>query len=219
MTRAVKIRPTAASLLMSQRYIASATQRLLEKQTVNVPTMGDSITEGTVVEWTAQVGQKVQVDDVVAMVETDKVTVEIKAESEGVVTQQFCDVDETVEVGAPLYEIDGDAEATVEASDASMTSTTTTTTTSSEPVPVASPAPAKTAVEKKQQHRVPSIKFLGKEGWALRLRGILEPEPVYIPPNYGRPAFSEEEMEALMMGGASLAPEVKGYSYGASFQA
>jgi len=37
-----------------------------------------------------EVGQKVQVDEVVAMVETDKVTVEIKAESKGVVMQQFC---------------------------------------------------------------------------------------------------------------------------------
>ena len=48
--------------------------------------------QGTVVEWTAQVGQAVNVDDVVAMVETDKVTVEIKAEVQGVVTQQFCKV-------------------------------------------------------------------------------------------------------------------------------
>jgi len=118
-----------------------------------------------------------------------------------------------------LYEIDGDAEATVEASDASET-TSTETTTRSEPEPVAALAPVPSSVEKKQQHRVPSIKFLGKEGWALRLRAIPEPEHVYIPPNDGRPAFLEEEMEALMMGGASLAPEVKGgYSYGASFHA
>lgn len=69
-----------------------------------------------------------------------------------------------------------------------------------------------------QQHRVPSIKFLGKEGWAKRLAGTPEPEMVYIPPNYGRPMFSEEEMEALILGGASLAPEVVEYSYGAQFK-
>jgi len=45
--------------------------------------------QGTIVEWTAQVGQAVKADDVVALVETDKVTVEIKAEIEGVITQQF----------------------------------------------------------------------------------------------------------------------------------
>jgi len=45
----------------------------LEKITVKVPTMGDAITEGTVVEWVKSVGDPVAVDDVVALVETDKV--------------------------------------------------------------------------------------------------------------------------------------------------
>ena len=54
--------------------------------------MGDSITEGTIVEWTAQVGQMVKEGDVVALVETDKVTVDIKAEIDGVLIQQFGEV-------------------------------------------------------------------------------------------------------------------------------
>lgn len=45
----------------------------MEKITVKVPTMGDAITEGTVVEWVKSVGDPVAVDDVVALVETDKV--------------------------------------------------------------------------------------------------------------------------------------------------
>ncbi len=45
--------------------------------------------QGTIVEWTAQIGQAVKDGDVVAMVETDKVTVEIKAEMDGVITQQL----------------------------------------------------------------------------------------------------------------------------------
>lgn len=40
-------------------------------------------------EWTAQVGQMVKADDVVALVETDKVTVDIKATMDGVLTKQF----------------------------------------------------------------------------------------------------------------------------------
>jgi len=51
--------------------------------------MGDSITEGTIVEWMAQVGQKVEEEDVVALIETDKVTVDIKATTAGVITQHF----------------------------------------------------------------------------------------------------------------------------------
>ena len=43
-------------------------------------------------EWTTSIGQAVQDGDVVALVETDKVTVEIKAEGDGVVTQQFGEV-------------------------------------------------------------------------------------------------------------------------------
>jgi 2-oxoglutarate dehydrogenase E2 component (dihydrolipoamide succinyltransferase) len=42
-----------------------------------------------VVEWTAEIGQAVNEGDVVALIETDKVTVDIKAEIGGVLTQQF----------------------------------------------------------------------------------------------------------------------------------
>lgn len=45
--------------------------------------------QGTIVEWTAAVGQAVKEGDVVALVETDKVTVDIKAEKNGVIVQQF----------------------------------------------------------------------------------------------------------------------------------
>lgn len=45
--------------------------------------------QGTIVEWTAAVGQAVKEGDVVALVETDKVTVDIKAKSDGVIVQQF----------------------------------------------------------------------------------------------------------------------------------
>jgi len=213
--RLIVARPCSAAQFVSiqQRCIASSTSAMLDKQTIKVPSMGDSITEGTVVEWTAQVGQAVKVDDVVAMVETDKVTVEIKAEAEGVVTQQFCEIDASVEVGAPLYEIDSDAEATVEASSEPAAPSNNV---EEEAAPVA--VAAKPAKSTSSHKRVPLIKFLGKEGWAQRLMGIPEPEPIYVPPNYGRPSFSEEEMEALILGGASLAPEVVDYSYGAKFQ-
>jgi 2-oxoglutarate dehydrogenase E2 component (dihydrolipoamide succinyltransferase) len=61
----------------------------MEKITVNVPSMGDSITEGTIVSWTVNVGQSVKEGDVLALVETDKVTVDIKAQMDGIITAQF----------------------------------------------------------------------------------------------------------------------------------
>lgn len=39
-----------------------------------------------------------------------------------------------------------------------------------------------------------------------------------VPSNYGRPKFTEDEMEALMLGGANLVPDVKKHSSGAVFK-
>jgi pyruvate/2-oxoglutarate dehydrogenase complex dihydrolipoamide acyltransferase (E2) component len=41
------------------------------------------------VEWVAQLGEAVKDGDIIAMVETDKVTIDIKAEMDGVITQHF----------------------------------------------------------------------------------------------------------------------------------
>ena len=46
---------------------------------MNVPSMGDSITEGTMVEWLKDVGDYAAEDEVIAIVETDKVSVDIRA--------------------------------------------------------------------------------------------------------------------------------------------
>ena len=128
-----------------------------------------------------------------------------------------------MEVGADLYELDTDVEATVEASVApSIPPTTAKEVGKEQPTPKAvtpkpSP-PAATPQPKTQQHRMPSIQFLGKEGWSHKL--AVAPELPPLPPlpiNFGRPKFSEEEIEALMTGGASMAPNVKQHSYGAKF--
>ena len=136
--------------------------------------------------------------------------------------------DETVEVGAPLYEIDTDATASATGasgggsdSDSSSTESAETSPKSETPPPAAKEQqPTKsttTAPAAKKEHRTPSIQFLGKEGWAARLT----PEPVVelppIHPMFGRPAFSEEEMEAIMLGGAEQAPKVVAHSSGAKF--
>lgn len=50
-----------------------------------VPALGESITEGSISKWTKQVGDKVEIDDVVVIIETDKVTVDIKSTNAGIV--------------------------------------------------------------------------------------------------------------------------------------
>jgi pyruvate/2-oxoglutarate dehydrogenase complex dihydrolipoamide acyltransferase (E2) component len=127
--------------------------------------------------------------------------------------------DDTVEVGSDLYELDTEAEATVHASESAAPAATSSGGEKSSPpapaAPAKAPSPAPAPSKQTQQHRVPSIHFLGKEGWTHKLAGVPELPPV--PTNFGRPAFTEEEMEALMMGGANLVPNVKQHSDGAVF--
>jgi len=224
-----------------QRTIASTTLVLQEKQTLKVPAMGDSITEGTIVEWTAAIGQGVKEGDVIAMIETDKVTIDIKAEIDGVITQQFCAIEDTVEVGSNLYEIDTEVAPSVVASQDSSSQKTTITeeeknyvsapTTTDEIVDNASSA------SDDNNTRTPSIHFLGKVGWENRLIGttttttennsfqsnpdkpneVISLDGSMLDSMYGRPPFTEEEFDALMLGGANLAPEVISPSRGAVF--
>ena len=92
--------------------------RLLSVEDVPVPSMGDSITEGTVVEWTAQVGDGVAVDDVVVVIETDKVSVEVRTPIAGAITEHLAEVDAVVEVGQPLFKVDTAAEGAAKAAPA-----------------------------------------------------------------------------------------------------
>lgn len=130
----------------------------------------------------------------------------------------FYESDDEVEVGADLYEIDSEAEATVQAADPAAQSAAPVSASVPEPEPEPTPTesikPADTTATKAASARVPSIKFLGKEGWKTALTAM--PEYV-IPADYGRLDFSEEEIEALLSGGASLAPEIEEYSTGAVF--
>eukprot|EP00484_Ammonia_sp_Unknown_P029644 CAMPEP_0197045704 /NCGR_PEP_ID=MMETSP1384-20130603/21509_1 /TAXON_ID=29189 /ORGANISM="Ammonia sp." /LENGTH=371 /DNA_ID=CAMNT_0042477359 /DNA_START=222 /DNA_END=1337 /DNA_ORIENTATION=+ len=68
--------------------------------------MGDSISEGTLVEWSKNVGDFCQVDEVVAVIETDKVSIDIRTDFAGVITEQLASIDDTLEVNAPLFKID-----------------------------------------------------------------------------------------------------------------
>jgi len=78
---------------------------------VVVPELGDSITEGTVVEWVKGPNDYVNVDDVICVLETDKVSLDIRSEKAGLLTEQIAEEGDTVEVGAELAKLDTDAKA------------------------------------------------------------------------------------------------------------
>lgn len=188
--------------------------------------MGDSISEGTIVEWCVPPGSLVREGDVLALVETDKVTVDIKAEQDGVLMKHLGEVDANVEVGEGLYVLDTDVEnaenvtpvAAAEGTDVSE-------------VNASLDAENVAAADHPPSTRVPSIHFLGKEGWK-KLLAATEDSPVaaaapsttiltsnkpnaptsitHVPYSsmYGRPPIMDDEMEALILGGADEAPEV-----------
>jgi 2-oxoglutarate dehydrogenase E1 component len=73
--------------------------------------MGESVTEGSIVEWRKRVGDAVNEGDTLVDVTTDKVDVEVPATAAGVITQLFGKEGDTVAVGATLAEIDTAADA------------------------------------------------------------------------------------------------------------
>ena len=226
----------AMSATVARRSIHSSGVQMAQI-TVEVPTMGDSITEGTIVEWCVPPGSHVKEGDVIAMVETDKVTIDIKADQEGVLIKHLGEVDETVEVGHGLYVLDTD----VSAADSFSAETVSEVNDSIDAVKAGEKkqeAPPSTSPVSPSGTRVPSIHFLGKEGWKVKLTA---PEPSTAPlpgtslinsdkpqsPTsvthmpyrfmYGRPTITDEEIEALILGGAEEAPEVSNESAGVVF--
>src|SRR5439155_8064373 len=77
----------------SQRNMATSVQ---------MPALGESVTEGTVTRWLKQVGDTVEVDEPLLEVSTDKVDTEIPSPAAGVLERIVAQEDETVEIGAEL---------------------------------------------------------------------------------------------------------------------
>lgn len=81
---------------------------------VLVPQMGESVLEGTILEWKVKVGDKVTLNQPLVELMTDKVNVEIPSEAEGTLSQQLAKEGDVVPVGTRIAVIDdgsGDAKA------------------------------------------------------------------------------------------------------------
>src|SRR4051794_41052104 len=72
---------------------------------VTLPQMGESVTEGTVLEWHKQEGDRVEADEVLVEVSTDKVDAEVPAPASGTVAKIHAAEGDTVQVGAVLADI------------------------------------------------------------------------------------------------------------------
>ena len=77
---------------------------------VEMPELGESVTEGTVTQWLKKVGDKVSVDEPLLEVSTDKVDTEIPSPVSGVLLKIIAEEDDTVDVGAVIAEIGEEGE-------------------------------------------------------------------------------------------------------------
>src|SRR5919204_477064 len=76
-----------------------------QKVQLLMPEMGESVTEGTVLEWHVSEGDAVEEGQTMVEVSTDKVDAEVPAPASGTMTKILVGPDETVEVGKPLAEM------------------------------------------------------------------------------------------------------------------
>src|SRR5690242_5710214 len=75
---------------------------------VTMPRLGESVTEGTVTRWLKQEGERVEADEPLLEVSTDKVDTEIPSPAAGVLTRIVVGEDDTADVGSELAVISGD---------------------------------------------------------------------------------------------------------------
>src|SRR2546423_163018 len=72
---------------------------------ITMPAMGESVTDGTVLEWRKQVGDRVELDEPLVEVSTDKVDAELPSPVAGVVEELLAQPDDTVTVGQVVARI------------------------------------------------------------------------------------------------------------------
>ena len=73
---------------------------------IELPQVGESVTEGTIVQWLKQPGDSVERYDPLVEVLTDKVSMEVPSPVAGVVTEHLAQEGETVAMGAPIADIE-----------------------------------------------------------------------------------------------------------------
>lgn len=75
---------------------------------IEMPKLSDTMTEGTLIKWHKQVGESVEIGDILAEVETDKATMEMEAFDEGTITEIRVQEGQKAEIGGILAVLNGD---------------------------------------------------------------------------------------------------------------
>ncbi|PWN30224.1 dihydrolipoamide succinyltransferase [Jaminaea rosea] len=110
--RAAVASPLRFSSLPRQSPIAPSAARcfhasqIFAAETVKVPQMAESISEGTLKQWNKKKGDFVQADEEVAVIETDKIDVTVNAPQAGTITETLANEEDTVTVGQDLFKLE-----------------------------------------------------------------------------------------------------------------
>ncbi|MBK7140938.1 MAG: 2-oxo acid dehydrogenase subunit E2 [bacterium] len=134
-------------------------------QDVLVPQMGESVLEGTILQWKVKIGDRVEINQPLVELMTDKVNVEIPAETAGILTAQFVKEGDVVPVGSRIATIDDGKGAAVSTGRPAQADT---------PVPAASVAMAAAPVA------APPVKATGEVG-----KGMMSPKVRMLIREYG----------------------------------
>jgi 2-oxoglutarate dehydrogenase E2 component (dihydrolipoamide succinyltransferase) len=151
---------------------------------VEMPKLGESITEGNIVKWWKKVGDTVKKDETLLEISTDKVDSEIPSPYEGVITEILAEEGATVQVGSVIARIktgDAAAETATGASQAAAQSST--------PAATTNGAKSGEAAEAVTSHAAPSgVSARGKGGkfYSPLVRSIARKEGI-----------SKEELESI----------------------
>ena len=95
--------PISSEIAGDKKQPVAAAAPTVEKITVPVPIMGESITTGVISKWNTKTGDYVDADYVVAIIETDKVSVDVRSPSAGTIIETFAQEGDEVSVGNNLF--------------------------------------------------------------------------------------------------------------------
>ena len=126
---------------------------------IRVPTLGESVTEATIAQWYKKPGEPVSMDEPLCELETDKVTIEVPAQSAGVLEEVLFEEGATVEVGALLGSIDAEGTPAAPAETPAAEAPTPEPSAPAEPVAPAAPP----AAETQSDALAPSVRRLVSE--------------------------------------------------------
>jgi len=175
--------------------------------TVSMPQLGESVTEGTVTRWLKKEGERVEADEPLLEVSTDKVDTEIPSPASGILRGITVAEDETVAVGAQLAIID-DADGAGAAADGQAQAAGAATAPAPPPAPPGGPEPGGYPYAVPEQAPAP-------QEYAQPAQAYQAPaEPQYQPPvpEYSAPYTQAPEPGYAAPAAGYAAPPAEGYA-------